>query len=680
MAQGYLSRQGPHTNRREVSGMSTALWLALVLPALAAPDPTPRGPGREVLPLYRPWEGAPKVFVEVALPDGSPGLFLVDTGSDVSAVSEALSQRLQLAVTEQGVSFRGLAHESVVDLARLDWVRLGAVTVPDVEVAIDVPGQLERYGEMPIDGILGNNVWSRFVVELDLRADLLVLSRPGSVHLGRKAAPLIHDGAHVQTPVQLVPASAPLQPVSGLLMVDTGASGVLLRGRGFRVAAVTSEGAEPMVGLAGPAHLPLASHLVATRRFPVSEVRVGGARLPVELDVRWLDDAALPEAQGGLDARGILGLEVFQDRRLRLDVAGSAMRVLPSHRRPAFRDGHLLVLDRLAGDASPEGHLARARVLQHLGRTEAFEAELAPLLTDRPGAHTRAELQARVLLARAARAAGHTDRAVALLTPLTAAELLAGRQLVPHVNALILLGRLPEATSLVEHAAAHVAGHPDVDAVQADLALASGRPLDAQDWLRVAASGTGHSDTWSMRRARVALALGDRNGALAILRAAARANPLDGRALWLYARLCERADEPTLRADVDHVRTLLQPALRPLDFLVGVYAMLGDEAAVKDTKAEGLARDCVGSPANIDNCVAWYEVLAGGDLQLALDLVERSIATEGPTRANLDTKAVIHAARGEHALAAAAALAAAGRAPEDPYLLWQASTLGEATP
>src|SRR5690606_26191333 len=131
------------------------------------------------LPLYRPWRGARKVYVEATLPDGHRALFLVDTGADRSVLQRDIAQRLKLPVAVYAGLARGLGAEGTVDLGRWPWIPLGGHPVQGVAVAVGVPGLQPRQRGMPGAGILGMNVWSRSAVQIARRADRITLSEPG---------------------------------------------------------------------------------------------------------------------------------------------------------------------------------------------------------------------------------------------------------------------------------------------------------------------------------------------------------------------------------------------------------------------------------------------------------------------------------------------------------------------
>ena len=65
-------------------------------------------------------------------------------------------------------------------------MKIGDASLRNVEFAVGVRGIPENAYFMPLDGILGNNIWSRFVLEVDYQSDTLVLHRPKTVEVPGK--------------------------------------------------------------------------------------------------------------------------------------------------------------------------------------------------------------------------------------------------------------------------------------------------------------------------------------------------------------------------------------------------------------------------------------------------------------------------------------------------------------
>ena len=186
--------------------MTTQILLGLMLcgaPAHAAPDSAAaRGPEIVEVDLLRSGAGSPKVFVQALLPDGEPGLFMVDTGADISVLSAATAERLDLDIMRGFGQVAGISAVTSMDGANLPHLRIGEAIVRDVEVAVGVPGVPETFAMMPLDGILGNNVWQHFTLEIDYRANMMLLHQPGSVRVPkRRSARMRFDGGHLHTGV-----------------------------------------------------------------------------------------------------------------------------------------------------------------------------------------------------------------------------------------------------------------------------------------------------------------------------------------------------------------------------------------------------------------------------------------------------------------------------------------------
>ncbi len=195
--------------------------------------------------------------------------------------------------------------------------------------------------------------------------------------------------------------------------------------------------------------------------------------------------------------------------------------------------------------------------------------------------------------------------------------------------------------------------------------------------LDTAARLDGNPDAHLVRRARASIAAGDTYAALTHLRALLEIDPSDGSHLWFYAQLAADEHADTFLADMASAIERLHPSDRPLDFMVGSLAAVGDERAALTTMRQGIRRDCSRVPPGpqVDNCVAWYQVLAGHALDDALIRIQRALDTTGDRPDFLDTKAMVHLARGELTQARDAARAAARVLPQDPYVLWQAQRI-----
>lgn len=661
-----------------------ALLLSTAVPALAGGDAGPPvapelqwvGPDTVHVDLLRTSEGGPRIYVQAALPDGERGLFLVDTGADVNVLSEEVVERLGVEVEPDVFRLSGLGGSTTAGLATLPEVRLGDAVITDLQFAVGVRGVGSTAGLMPLDGILGMETWKRFILEIDYPADLLVLHRPGTKRIPRRWTPLYFDGHRIEAAIELTTAGDDGLVDSALLQVDTGASALLLSGpSGLPFADAATEGLEPIYGVGASEFMPPSEFLRETRRIHMVKFALGGREHELDVNAQWLNYDTDRQARS-LRTRGLIGHQVLADHRVFLDPQRGRIALTRSWRRKRQLDGHRVLLDQdqeRFGTDAPARDLFRARMWIALDEWDRAVAALDRWVDNHP-----ADPEGRVLLARARRFEADLPGAWQALAGLGPDGLVDEGEIIAAVNGLALEGRAQEALVLARRAAMERPGDSDAYLALADALLAVGDLDDARDALMDAAHRAQNPDAHLLRRARVAMANGDRHGALALVRRLVQLYPTEGKFLWYYSTLVTTdAEVATLRADLDAAIGRLHPDLRPLDFLVAAHHALGDEERALALFAEGLERDCAPAPegSGKDNCTAWYLALSGQDLDRALTLVDGALGESGPRADYLDTKAVVHMARGELELAYEAALAAARLMPDDVYMLWQAERI-----
>ena len=64
---------------------------------------------RRLIDLLRPSEGGSRILVQAGLPDGSLGLFMIDTGADISVLTQGVSDQLGLNVDKNWGVVEGLS-------------------------------------------------------------------------------------------------------------------------------------------------------------------------------------------------------------------------------------------------------------------------------------------------------------------------------------------------------------------------------------------------------------------------------------------------------------------------------------------------------------------------------------------------------------------------------------------
>ncbi len=630
------------------------------------------GPHHAQLDLWRALPDADKIYVQVDLGLGDPTLFLVDTGASISAVSPGVADALHLTPREESGRIEGIGGSVTWASVVLPVVKLGPVTVRDVVAAVDVSGVPEYAGAVPLDGILGNNVWSRFVLTIDYPADRLELDRPGGVPLPASAAPMLFDGHHCYTFAELRAGPEASSRASSLLLaVDTGSRGVLLSGpSGNAFATGATEGEEPLFGIGSVETLPATAFLQRTRRVRLSGVTLGGAQVEGPFTAQWVNYEGTV-AEGPASIPGLVGHAVLSAHRAVFDYAGSRFALLPSTGPARAEDGHRRLLaddERRHGDDADRG-VQRARLRAWLDDWDGARRDLQAYLARHPE-----DAEARVLLARVDLARGDVAAYRADLEPVSPADLADQDELLGLVTSLLLDGHEVQARVLADTAAIERPSDAEALVARAEVLLGAGDPGGARRLLGTANRLDESPDGHLLRRARVSVAEGDRTAALTHLQRLLDVVPFSGFSLWFSQSLVETAEErASLRAALEAAMSRLHPEDRPYDFLMSAYGNLGDTTRADELFALGMERDCepLEKESSKANCEAWYLALAGRDLDRALERSRRANALAPHRSDYLDTLSVVLWKRGNLDDALAASHQAALLSSDDVYLLWQ---------
>jgi len=158
--------------------------------------------------------------IEVAVTvNDAPATFLLDTGSEYSIVSARLATELALARDRQGS--REFADDVDLSVRSVDLQHQRVMVMP-----FDTYYQRGR----SIDGLLGYDLFSRFVVRIDFKGKSLTIWQPSAFRAPKAAAEVPLEFAGRLPVLSSVVRLAKGQALNARLMVDTGASqAVILR-------------------------------------------------------------------------------------------------------------------------------------------------------------------------------------------------------------------------------------------------------------------------------------------------------------------------------------------------------------------------------------------------------------------------------------------------------------------
>jgi len=655
---------------------TTAILLSILLLAGCAGGAQSRGKERDkaTVDLLRATPGGEKVYVQAQIPGQEPAVFLVDTGAGISAISRGLADRLEIRGRQTQSTLSGLGGESPLVRGVLPEISLGGLAIRNIEVAIDVPGLPSHAGWIPIDGILGNNVWGDFVLALDYPADILEIGKPGTIRVPDAAVPMSFDGNHVLVPVTLHAGSPDTQEVTRSLHleVDTGARQILLSGstgEGFE--ALATEGEEPIFGIGAADGMPVSAFYRHTRRIPISRVEMGGTVIENPGHATWLNYKGSIEI-GPPRLTGLLGHAVLSNHRVLMDFPGQRFLLKESTRRERQVNGHNILLEqdlkRYGND--PSRGLFRARMLLAQDKVDAALASLDDYLK----VHTD-DAEALVTRSIVLRSQGRFEEAITTSAGISAGDLVDHGEILAATNSLVLTGEPAAAERLAQAATQSRPESSLAHLALADVQMELGRPEEAGSALRSAARLRENPDAFLHRRALIALMEGDAYAAVSYLRRRLHHYPTDGHSLWAYALLAMQLPElqATFESDLSQSFKRLHPESLPLDFIAVSQRLMGHPGLAQSTLEEGLLRDCAQAlnEASRMNCEAWYLAMAGSELPRALESVESALAADSHRPDFLDTLAIVQEQLGDFEAAQETSLKAARYSPDTLYHLWQ---------
>ncbi|MGE3403873.1 MAG: aspartyl protease family protein [Vicinamibacterales bacterium] len=276
------------------------MLMLLVTIAAATGHPVKGGPA-DVVPFDTDKDGG--VIVPVWIDGRGPYRFLLDTGSNLSAVSERLAgeQSLQPVARTALTTVGGVAMRPVVQLGR---VSVGTVSRAGLLASVAATAELAILG-VGVDGMLGQDFLATYNFTVDYHRKRIVWDELEGA--GAWRLPLIpRDGRFV---VQL-PGALGDEPLE--MVPDSGTGSFVLFARdGDQVARQWSEGSVTISGLTGTQR---------ARYSRLRELRVGGMTLRnIPIVVVRRDDG---EHEG---ADGLLPLHLF--RRVTFRVSEGYMAV-----------------------------------------------------------------------------------------------------------------------------------------------------------------------------------------------------------------------------------------------------------------------------------------------------------------------------------------------------------------
>jgi hypothetical protein len=168
------------------------------------------------------------VFIQIRVNGAAPHPFILDTGANTSFVNESLARSLDLGAKKSVDLKIGTGESSAkVSFEKHVTLSLGSIVLPPGTVAITSLTALESRLGREIGGIIGADIFKRYVVTIDYAAGSVSLDEPkGFSYRGSGVTlPLRIKGDRPFLSARVTPVGA--APVTAFLVIDSGDTSAL---------------------------------------------------------------------------------------------------------------------------------------------------------------------------------------------------------------------------------------------------------------------------------------------------------------------------------------------------------------------------------------------------------------------------------------------------------------------
>jgi hypothetical protein len=336
-----------------------------------------------------------------AMVAGRPLMMILESGAGMTMLDQAAAERLGLQ-TSGTTSARGAgASDVTINLAGIPGIAVGGVSVPRMQVSVSSLEAIQRHTGRRFDGLLGVDVLSRFVVEIDYARGRVTFHDPATFQYrgAGEVLPFRLEMNLIHVPATIVPENG--APIAGEFVLDTGAggrAGVALaapfaRGHGLPVPSqrVIYAGAAGR-GIGGASRADIGR---------LAQLRLGGITLAAPVALFSRDTSGFFSWSG---RAGVIGTEVLRRFRVFLDYPGHRVVLEPNaHAGEPFEwdmsglaltaDGDSFaafqVTNVIPGTPAADAGLEVGDVVDRVNGAPAREMPLAGLreLLQTPGAH-----------------------------------------------------------------------------------------------------------------------------------------------------------------------------------------------------------------------------------------------------------------------------------------------------
>jgi tetratricopeptide (TPR) repeat protein len=622
---------------------------------------------KDDIPIYRASQQGQRIYVEAELNGKGPYLFMIDTGASISVLQDDVAEELGLFPVRQPGFLQGLSGRTQWSLVNAE-LEMNQKNLGAIDFAVDVDGIPNVAGSVPLAGLLGNNLFQNYIVEIDYSRHTLSLHTRESFKLPDSAVPMSFDGRHasISTTLHYTANESP-QNQDLELVIDTGSRGLLFNAS--EVPLLTefsdSEGKEPVLGIGASGSQPLMNYMRSSHRAQIKSIDVGG------ITVDGPHEVTILHPQGNQSMfYSLLGHDVLDKHVLYMDYLGGKMALQSSPLGSSVPDINKVRLERMEWSTREKADLKTLAALQIWNdKTKSAIATIERLLEEDPE-----NRDAQFWLVDLYRQQGEFTKALGLLQSIPADYLIEELLWTDVVNSIWLSGDIDVALSLAQGA---TVSHPSSAATwlaYSDVQRELGEYAAAKISLHKAVNLNGNPDSFLLRRAWLSHQSDDTMAALTHLQRQLHLNSIGGPELWFYVLLFSDSEHKSLLlSDLMSIIDDLHDGEGGLDFQTFALQQLGQTTEASKRYKQGVERDCSAQDDSImkTNCECWYNAMLASDLYVSEKRMKELVAKR-PYRADFrDTLAVIQYQLGKESQAYSNAMVAAQLSPSDIYMLWQ---------
>ena len=265
-----------------------------------------------------------RVHIPVSVNGGPPGTFILDTGAGTSPLDDRYAKGLGIRGQPGGRAVGAAGSVEMLLATGVTYRFNGVEIIPDRVALLPLEPVSLRLGR-PVVGVLGRDVFRRFITEFDYANSLVTLHPPGAYQAPAGAVAIPFEMAHGGLP--RVDARVTLddgRTLDARLLVDSGAGAAIVLKQHF----VKKHGIDTSKAIDAPGGMGVGGAAQA-RIGRVASVEVGGFTLERPVTNFSLATAG---ALASLESDGLIGGEVLGRFTMTMDAPNSRLFLLPNAR------------------------------------------------------------------------------------------------------------------------------------------------------------------------------------------------------------------------------------------------------------------------------------------------------------------------------------------------------------